>query len=122
MKPGAANDTDGIAYNKVHKLEMQRPDHDVLEIATGYPVLKLVTPVLFSHHGRVRVHVTSVGTVVRFDNHISVKTVVGDPMATLTTTAAVSILRDRAVLATDVFVLASKVIGMTSSTIWLERG
>ena len=73
MKPGAASDTDGIAYNKVHKLEMQRPDHDVLEIATGYPVLKLVAPVPFSHHGHVHVHVTSAGTVVRFDDHISLK-------------------------------------------------
>jgi hypothetical protein len=69
MNPGAASDTDGTAYNKVHKLETQRPDHDVLEIGTGYPVLKLA-PVPFSRHGRVRIKATRAGTVVRFDDHI----------------------------------------------------
>jgi len=73
MNPGAASDTDGTAYNKVHKLETQKLDHDVLEIATGNPVLKLVTPVLLSHHGHVRVQATRAGTVVRFDDHISLK-------------------------------------------------
>ena len=43
-------------------------------------------------------------------------------MATLTTAAAVPILRDRAILATDVLILAFKVIRMTCSTIRLERG
>ncbi len=42
-------------------------------------------------------------------------------MATPTTAAAVPILRDRAVLATDVPALAFKVIRMASSTIRLER-
>jgi hypothetical protein len=41
-------------------------------------------------------------------------------MATTTTAAAVPILRDRAVLTTDVVALAFKIIRMTSGTIRLE--
>jgi len=65
IKPGAASDTDGIAYNKVHKLEMQRPDHDVLEIATGNPVFRARPILLDRRHRRVGVDVTGPGTVAQ---------------------------------------------------------
>jgi hypothetical protein len=57
IKPGAASDTDGIAYNKVHKLETQRPDHDVLEIATGNPVFRARPTILDRRHRRIGVDV-----------------------------------------------------------------
>ena len=63
MKPGAASDADGIAYSKVHKVEMQKPDHDVLEIATGNPVFRARTILLDRRHGRVCVDMTGARTV-----------------------------------------------------------
>ena len=77
---------------------------------------------LDGHHGRVRINVTRAGTVVYFADHFSVKVVIADPVATLTTAAAVPVLRDCAVLATDVVALAFKVIRMTAGTIRYESG
>ena len=99
MKPGAAYDTEGIAYNKVHKLETQRPDHDVLEIATGYPVFRARPPVLDGSHRRIGVDVAG--------------------------SCAVAQLADR-VTPVRIFLLLVRiglvVIGMTSGAVRLERG
>ena len=72
--------------------------------------------------GHVRIYATGAETVVHFADHLSVKGVIADPMATLTTAAAVPVLRDCAVIATDVVVLAFKVIRMTAGTIGYESG
>jgi len=99
MKPGAASDADGIAYNKVHKLEMQKPDHDVLEIATGNPVFRPWPILLNRCHRRVGVDMTC--------------------------SRAVAQLADR-VAPVRIFVFLVRVglvvIGVASSTIRLERG
>lgn len=47
---------------------------------------------LDGHHGCGRINVTPVGTVVQFADHFSVEGVIADPMATLTTAAAVPVL------------------------------
>lgn len=65
---------------------------------------------------------TRARTVVYFADHFSVKIVIADPVATLTTAAAVPVLRDCAVLAADVVTLAFKVIRMTAGTIGYESG
>ena len=93
----------------------------VSEVAARNVMFRTRSIFLDGHHGRVRIHVTRAGTVVYFADHCSVKVVIADPMATLTTAAAVPILRDRAILTTDVLVLAFKVIRMTSRTIRPER-
>ena len=99
MKPGAASDTDGIAYSKVHKLEMQKPDHDVLEIATGNPVFR-AWPILIDRRQR------GIGVDVAGSR-------------------AVAQLADR-VAPVGIFVFLVRVrfvvIGVASGTIRLERG
>lgn len=99
MKPGAATDADGIAYSKVHKLEMQKPDHDVLEIATGNPVFRARPPILDRCHRRIGVDVAG--------------------------SCAVAQLADR-VAPVGIFVFFVRVrlvvIGVASGTIRLERG
>jgi len=99
MNPGAASDTEGIAYNKVHKLETQRPDHDVLKIATGNPVFRARPPILDRCHRRISVDVAGSRAVAQLADRVA-------PVGIF-----VFFVRVRLV-----------VIGMTSSAIWLERG
>jgi hypothetical protein len=93
-----------------------------LEVADRDTIFRSRSIFLNGHHGRVRIIVTRAGTVVYFANHFSVKVVIANPMATLTAAAAVPVLRDCAILATDVVALAFKVIRMTAGTIGYESG
>ena len=70
MNPGAASDTDGIAYNKVHKPEMRRLEHGVLEIATGYPVFRAWPILLDRRHRGVGVDMTGAGAIAQLANRV----------------------------------------------------
>ena len=99
IKPGAASDADGIAYSKVHKLEMQRLDHDVLKIATGNPVFRARPVLLDRCHRRIGVDMTGSRAVAQLADRVA-------PVGIF-----VFFVRVRLV-----------VIGVASGTIRLERG